>query len=258
MNERPMRMWLNRLEEPKLVFAGENFHHDPKIALMKWGPFGFDGSEKIIKLGLVCPKSELESVRQWFRRLETPLIDSVQNVLKFPNFPGLSKTLRCKFEIPDNCVRILPERDLGFALAATGVQQFDSLLDLYSDSIQTLFGDSRPDVVLVCFPEEVADLRIQNQRISGMELGWMRKRQKEDDASQLSLFETSSEQDASAAAEIFPQAEELLFRNFHRALKAKCMMLSNAVPLQILRQHPILCRVERQRGNCRRSCCPSL
>jgi hypothetical protein len=220
MNERPMRMWLNRLEEPKLVFAGENFHHDPKIALMKWGPFGFDGSEKIIKLGLVCPKSELEPVRQWFRRLETPLIDSVQNVLKFPNFPGLSKSLRCKFEIPDSFVRILPERDLGFALAATGGQQFDLLLNLYSDSIQTLFGDTRPDVVLVCFPEEVADLRIQNQRINDMELRWMRKRQKEDDASQLSLFETSSEQDASAAAEIFPQAEELLLRNFHRALKA--------------------------------------
>jgi len=237
MNERPMRMWLDRLEEPKLVFAGENTHHDPKVALVKWGPFGYGGQESVIKLGLVCPESELEPVKQWFRRLESPLIDSVQNVLKFPNFPGLLKTLRCRFEIPDTFVRILPERDLGFALAASGSQQFDSLLDIYSSTVQTLFGDSRPDVVLVCFPEEVADLRIRNPRISEMEFGWMKKRQKQDEDSQLSLFDIATEQDASSVSEIFPQAEELLYRNFHRALKAKCMMLPNSVPLQIIRQH---------------------
>ena len=65
----------------------------------------------------------------------------------------------------------------------------------------------------------------------------LQQRQSEADGLQLDLFESFSSKEKAAAAELFPQAEELLFRNFHRALKARCMAVKNAVPLQILRRH---------------------
>ena len=241
MSSRPMRMWLRRLEEPKLLFGGGHEHHDPKHALTQWGPFSFEsGLQKVIKLGLVAAESEIEPIQKWFDRLNGPLIDSVTNVLKFPNFPGLARTYRCKFEFPEAFIRVLPTRELGFALAQGDHDRFDALLSLYSDAIGTLFGDVRPDVVIVGFPEEVAELRIRNKRINDAEHRTLKARQKEEDNAQLSFFDSFAEKEVTAAAELFPHSEELLFRIFHRALKAKCMVMRNAVPLQIVRQHTYL------------------
>src|SRR6266550_9568196 len=47
----------------------------------------------------------------------------------------------------------------------------------------------------------------------------------------------SQKKKSSAAKELLPQAEELLFRNFHRALKARCMNEHGAIPLQVIRKH---------------------
>lgn len=241
MNNRPMRMWLRRLDEPQLLFGGGHAHHDPKDALVKWGPFGFEsGMQKVIRLGLVGLETEIAPIQQWFARLNGPLIDSVQNVLKFPNFPGLARTYRCKFEFPQNFIRVLSARDFGFALAHNDHDKFEALLTLYSDNIATLFGDVRPDVVIVGFPEEVAELRIRNTRIEDAELKSLKWRQKEEDSAQLSLFNSFSETEVQAAAELFPHSEELLYRIFHRALKARCMVMANSVPLQIVRQHTYL------------------
>ena len=241
MNNRPMRMWLRRLEEPNLIFGGNNTHHDPKHALVRFGPFSFEsGLQKVIKLGLVAPESEIDGIHKWFQRLNGPLIDSVQNVLKFPNFPGLPNTYRCKFEFSDAFTRILPERELAFALAQNDHDKFDSLLRLYSETIGTLFGDIGPDVVIVAFSEEVAELRVRNKRIDEAEFRSIRQRQKDEDRTQLSLFDNFSEKEVTASSELFPHSEELLSRNFHRALKAKCMVMRNAVPLQIIRQHTYL------------------
>lgn len=238
---RPMRMWLRRIKEPDLIFGGGHRHHDPKHALTRWGPFGFEsGRQKIIKLGLVALESEITPIQEWFERMNGPLIDSVQNVLKFPNFPGVAKTYRCKFEFPESFIRVLPAREIGFALAQNDHDKFEALLNLYSESVATLFGDVRPDVVIVGFPEDVADLRVRNKRIEDAEFRSLRARQKDEDSAQLSFFNSFSEQEVTAAAELFPHSEELLQRNFHRALKARCMIMPNAVPLQIVRQHTYL------------------
>lgn len=237
MNARPMRMWLDRIREPELIFGGGNEHFDPKIALQRWGPFGFEsGRQKVIKLGIVAPGSEIDAVRDWMKKLDGPLIDSVTNVLKFPNFPGLAGTYRCQFEILDRHIRILPARELGFALASNDNGKFEALLEIYTNSIGSLFGDDHPDVILVCFSEEIAELRIRNTKVSSGEFTSLRARRKEEDVLQLSFFDSFAQKDVETASELFPQSDELLFRNFHRALKAKCMLLKNAVPLQVLRQ----------------------
>ncbi|KAB2912388.1 MAG: helix-turn-helix domain-containing protein [Dechloromonas sp.] len=109
--------------------------------------------------------------------------------------------------------------------------------ELEKAGIGGLNGDGGPTCIIVGFPEEIAELRMQNPRLSFAEQQSLKSRQREADDLQMSLFDSLAEKEKSAAAELFPQAEELLYRNFHRALKARCMAPRNAVPLQIVRRH---------------------
>ena len=238
MNTTPMKIRLKSLTEPNLIFGGNFTHFDPKIALAKAGPVDARQSEiKRIPLGLVGPESEIEEALKWFARLDKPLIDSANNALRFPNFPGTGKAFACRFEIDPKFVRALPEKDLQLARAKSGSEQFESLLNLYGEAIESLYGDAGPAAIAVCFQEDVAELRVQNTRLSYSERQALQQRQDEADEMQLDLFESFSAKEKTAAAELFPQAEELLFRNFHRALKARCMAQKNAVPLQVVRRH---------------------
>jgi hypothetical protein len=237
MNSSPMKIRLRSLGEPNLMF-GDNFtHFDPKIALAKVGPVDKRDSEiKRIPLALVGPESELDDALKWFSRLDKPLIDSANNALRFPNFPGTTKAFFCRFDIDSKFVRAIPEKEFQMARAKTGTEQFEELLSLYGDVIAGLFGDAAPAAIAVCFPEDIAELRVQNSRLSYAEREALEQRQEEADDLQLDLFESFSHKEKTAAAELFPQADELLFRNFHRALKARCMAERNAVPLQIVRR----------------------
>jgi len=105
-------------------------------------------------------------------------------------------------------------------LQKTGSDKFESLLNLYSDHISALFTDQRPACILVCFPEEIATLRVSNPRLSYKERALLERLQREDDEEQISLFEPTVDEKR-LASELLPQAEDLLFRNFHRALKAR-------------------------------------
>jgi hypothetical protein len=233
-----MRIRLRALGEPGLLFGGNHRHFDPKVALTRHGPFDVRVDEpRRISLGVVAPEEEIAAISAWFQRLQHPLIDSANNALRFPNFPGAQRAMGCRFSIEPEWMRPLPERELKVALQASGADQFERLLSLYSEVIGGLFGDHRPDVVLVGFPEAVAELRVRNPRLSYAEERALRVRQREADSRQLELFDSFGEKEKAAAAEHFPAADELLFRNFHRALKARCMSVQNAVPLQILRRH---------------------
>jgi hypothetical protein len=126
------------------------------------------------------------------------------------------------------------------AMAQSGSNKFERLLDVYYETILGMFGDAGPAAVVVAFPEDVAELRMQNPRLTFGEHQALKSRQREADDRQLTFFEGFAERERSAAAELFPHADELLFRNFHRALKARCMSVPNAVPLQIVRRHTYL------------------
>lgn len=82
---------------------------------------------------------------------------------------------------------------------------------------------------------QLKTLRVTNPKLTYKEQLLLERLQKDEEAEQLSLFE-SSEDEKKLAAELLPQAEELLFRNFHRALKAACMMEQNAIPIQVIRR----------------------
>jgi hypothetical protein len=94
----------------------------------------------------------------------------------------------------------------------------DHVLDLVDAKVQSLFGDIRPDCIVVCLPDEVADLRVQNPGLSLTERRALELLQAQEEEEQLSLFQPSPEE-LKAAEELRTQADDLLFRTFYRALR---------------------------------------
>ncbi len=242
-----MKMLVTDLGEPDVEVGREGRGKNPKSLLAEFGPIGAssDSSPKHIELGLVALRSEIPLVKQWFRRMQHLLLDDETNAKRFLEFPGTTKAFHCNFEIPDYYIRTLDDDKFARAKSGSGNIRFENLLELYSTAISSLFLDRRPACVLVCFPEEVASLRVSNPRLSYKERLVLERLREDEETEQLQLFEPT-EEEKKLAAELAPQAEELLFRNFHRALKARCMLKPNPVPLQVLRRHAYVSQEAKQ------------
>jgi hypothetical protein len=230
-----VRIRIEVLPEPELQFGKGVTGWEPKKALVKGGPL-FESTEiQTIRLGLVALSEEVQSVRSWFHRMEGLILSSETNARRFQEFPGSRQVFNCRYELPDQFLRCIDADSYSRCAALPPHERFQQFLDLFSSRVEALFGDVRPDCVLVCLPEELAVLRISNPKLSYQERIVLERLQKEEDDEQLALFAPSPEE-LRLATELRPQAEELLFRNFYRALKARCMNHHNPVPIQVLRR----------------------
>lgn len=230
-----MKIRIHELEEPELEFGSGCAERDPKVGFSLGGPFGTSpNNSKVIKLGLVALTSEILPIQRWIEKLHEPILSPESNALRFREFPGVDRAFRCRLDIPDRFIQRLNQQEYHAIMSSHSHDRFTNLLSFYASAIKALFRDDRPDCILVQFPEDVATLRISNPRLTYAERAVLERLQREDE-DQLELYQPS-EEERRLAAELIPQADELLFRNFHRALKAECMHEFNAVPLQVLRR----------------------
>lgn len=230
-----MKLRINVLTEPQIEGGRGVLGTEPKLILPDGGPFGsiYDRTIKTIPLGLVCLPQNKQLIQEWIDSMNGLLLDDETNIKRFREFPGAAKAFHVRFEV--RSVRELDDEKFRTSLGLSAPQRFAALLDLYSEVIKSLFVDQGPPCILVDFPEEVATLRITNPRLTYAEQRALERIQAEDEELQYELFEPT-EEEKKAAKELAPQAEDLLFRVFHRALKAQCMLERNCVPLQIIRR----------------------
>lgn len=223
------------LREPNLVFGGGETGVEPRRIMARAGAVDkAPGTE--IRIGLVGPEQEIQLARRWLPRLNGVAVARERSAKRYRDWPGAQKALGVTFVIEDRFVRNLDPDRLALALnRSSASERFEELLDLYDARIQGLFGDVRPDCIIVCLPEEVADLRISNPRLSVHEREALERLQREEEQQQLSLFQPSPEE-LKAAEDLRTQAEDLLFRSFYRALKARIMTHQNPVPVQVMRR----------------------
>lgn len=231
-----MTLRLQVLPEPLLEFGGGACGVDPRMVIRKSGAYmGFGDRTETIQLGLVCPTDEVQAIKTWFSVMRGLIMGDEANAHRFRDFPGTEKAFSCAYEIPDHFVRTIDAREYALQQAKSPNERFEGLLDLYAAKIESMFHDVRPQVVIVGFRELDAELRVTNPKLSARERAALEYMQREDDA-QTELFAPDPEE-LKRIAELRPQAEELLFRNFYRALKARMMQRPNAVPLQVVREH---------------------
>lgn len=227
------------LPEPLLVFGSGKVGVDPRSMMTRSG-----AADKIqgrdIQIGLVGAVAEIEIAKKWLTRLNMMAAAHEKNGRRFPDWPGAKHVFGVSFVIEDRFVRMVDQQRLDEMLhSAAQVERFEGLLDLYDAKVQGLFGDVRPDCIIVCLPDELADLRITNPRLSEVERMVLEKLQEEEEGQQYSLFQPSPEE-LSAAEELRTQADDLLFRTFYRSLKARVITSPNAVPIQVIRRDTFL------------------
>lgn len=231
-----MKLRIKILGEPEIEGGRGVLGREPKLILPNGGPFGsvYDHNLKTITLGLVCLPQNTESIQRWIDSMNGVLLDDETNVQRFREYPGAGKAFHARFDV--RFIRELDDDKFKVALEQPAPEKFAALLDLYNEAIKSLFVDQGPSCILVDFPEEVANLRINNPRLTFAEQKVLERIQADDEDRQYELFEPT-EEEKKAARELAPQAEDLLFRVFHRALKVACMLVRNSIPLQIIRRH---------------------
>lgn len=227
------------LPEPKLFFGSNEAGVEPRRVMAKHGAVD-KSAPKELRLGIVGPTAEVQIARAWLPRLNRMSIAREKSARRYPNWPGAQQALGVTFVIEDRFVRTVDEEKLNLAMyRSSPSEKFDDLLELFDAKIQGFFGDARPDCIIVCLPDELADMRISNPRLSTSERAALERLQREEEQEQMSLFQPTPEE-LKAAEELRTQAEDLLFRTFYRALKAKIMTHQNPVPVQVMRRDTFL------------------
>ena len=227
------------LPEPELLFGGKTKGVDPRRSMAVAGPVD-ETRARDVRLALIGPTEEINLARRWLPRLNSMSVARERNARRYRDWPGAPRALGVSFLVEDRFVRSLDDERLAHARGRSSpTERFEELLDLYDARIQTLFGDNRPDCIIVCLPDEAADMRISNPRLSLQERHALEHLQREEEQDQLLLFQPSPEE-LKAAEDLRTQAEDLLFRTFYRALKARIMTHQNPVPIQVLRRDTFL------------------
>ena len=229
---------INVLPEPRLTFGDQNTDVDPRRGLAKYKPADFCG-ERTIRLGVVGLSDDVEAGVEWLNGFSAFRPAHEKNSSRFRKWPGLSKALGSSFEIERRHVRTIQKGVYKAHLdSARKGQGFQALVDLFADRIGGLFDDDGPDCIVVCIPPELGDLRSANPALTPEEKRALEYLRQEEDSDQLALF-TPTPEELKEAEALHTMADDLLFRTFYRALKAKVMMLDNAVPIQVLRRNTI-------------------
>lgn len=211
---------------------------EPRRELTASGPADVRGLREI-RLGLVGPESDVAATRRWLSRLDHFLPAREGNAARYRDWPGVGRAFRANLIVDERFIRPLDQARVDLALRqGSRGECFAELLDLFDARIQGLLGDVRPECVLVCFPEEIADLRVENPGLTLGERAALERLRTEEEEEQLMLFQPSPEE-LRAAEELRTQADDLLFRTFYRALKARVMTHINPVPLQVIRRDTI-------------------
>lgn len=233
-----MQISIECLPEPRLFFGSDHMGVEPRRQLTSYGPPDAKAGREII-LGIVGFQNDVHAVRTWLGRFRNFSPAHEGNAGRYRDWPGAQKALKANFVTPDRFVRRLDDNRFPQNLKRSeSAEKFEELLDVVDAKVQGLFGDIRPDCIVVCLPDEIADLRVQNPSLSLTERRALEQLQAQEEEEQLNLFQPSPEE-LKAAEELRTQAEDLLFRTFYRALKARVMRHINPVPLQIVRRSTV-------------------
>lgn len=221
---------VRELPQPLLEFGGPGEFTDQKVGLTQAGPFDlrFGGAHRSqVRIALVGPTSMVEQAINWYERCQKPIVSRMDNQAQYPFFPGFDETFKSTLILENRWIIEFDEerQELEKALELKPKERFEQVLSLYSQAVERLANmDIKPDVVVCCIPETVVRLcwSISNE-LTRSQWEAIKLQQKDDNQSGLS-----------ADSEVEETPEDLLYRDFRRALKARTMKLN--MPIQIGRE----------------------
>jgi hypothetical protein len=229
----PININVQELSQPLLEFGGPGEFIDQKEGLAQAGPFDlrFGGAHRNqVKVGIVGPPEMVAMAVKWIERCRKPILSKMDNLSQYPMFPGFAETFKSTLSYAKKWLVEFDSKEGGLerALTLSPKERFEQVLNMYAQAVERIAKQEvKPDVVFCCIPETVVRLCWSITRdLSEKEWKTIKRRKKT----------TQQEQDASVAQieNLEETTEDLLYRDFRRALKARAMKV--AMPIQMARE----------------------
>lgn len=229
----PLDLSILELSPPKLQFGGASTHSDPKAGLMAAGPFDlrFGSARKDhVHVGIIGPADQVAAADRWLERCarEIPALGEPTS-LRRP-FPGFSDAFHKTIVSPPTSSIIFSMekgQELAHALEGDAYNALQRVVDIYADAHARLASRdlNRPDVVLVCIPDEIlAKVSSVERKASDDERRRARELRRVRSSNQLDLFDMLDE--------VEQTPEDFLTRDLRLALKARA--LRQRLPIQLV------------------------
>lgn len=221
-----MRIDVAELRTPELEF-GDNkaYFTDPREGLRSAGPFSlrFGRAHKAkIRLGLIGPRDMLNDARRWYERCAGKVLTGKPANPMYLDFPGFERVFQSVVALNGTWEAGI-EKELRTALERSGHDRFEGVLDVYSAAITKLSRTQSLDVITCCLPYDViTSCWSMTRTLTRTERKQLQRAKKDEERGQLSF-------DTLWAPDDTP--EDLLQRDFRRALKARAMEAN--IPIQI-------------------------
>jgi hypothetical protein len=181
---------------------------------------------KEIRIGLVGPQDMNAKAKNWIELIKQPIDTAMKNFAQYPNFDGFETIYRCKILTNDIWSHEINNDLMEAALQfKDDTERFEAVLQLYDDGLKRIadLENNRPNIIICSIPKSVMDsCHHVEKKLSKEEKKAFKKMTGVNKVTQqLSLFEAVTEE----------TEEDLLYRDFRRALKAKAILAK--IPIQI-------------------------
>ena len=233
----PLDIHITEIPPPELEFGGPGTFTDPKVGLVQAGPFDgrFGGGRvQLVRVGFVGPPEVVARARRWFERCKSPIASKMDNAVQYPDYPGFSAAFGAELVLDRAWEHTFSGTPNALSLALNIRQedvQFERVVEAYAGAVASLVGPDvlpRPDVVVCCIPQELQAFTVRKSTTKEAQEAAEAIRI-ERAKGQLGLFDE---------VEVEETEEDLLFRDFRRALKARAMEMG--VPIQLGSDHLFL------------------
>lgn len=216
------------IPDPQLEFGGVGGFLDPKEGLKQGGPFDLrfgTARKQVVNIGFVGDEAMIGKAIKWLERCRKVIKSQMANTAQYPDYPGFKEVFHCDLSLNPRWNYVIDDETLKSALAIKSRPlSFTNVLSVYTNGLKHIskIDTVKPDVILCCLPEEVIDKcwSITNEKVKNQD-----KKKIKELANQLALFENFNKEP------IEEQIEDILNRDFRRALKAKAMRFG--IPIQI-------------------------
>lgn len=234
----PFRLTL--LPESPLVFSSRQQHMDPRHGLAAFGPFGLREPGRHaneITVGIVGTGTTISGTRSWLERCSGAVASEDANQDLHPPFPGLGRVLHTQWSMASRWIRQIPEREIDELMRSVGRARFDRAVNLFAEAVAFLAAmDPPPRLILCALPTEIikhcrsvgGEGSHDGPRLTKVERGLVTREKKDNSRGQGSWNRVFY-------PEVFETGDELMYRDFRRALKSRTM--SGRVPIQLVQPH---------------------
>lgn len=227
----PLRIDITHVVPPTLEFGSPGAFLDPKVGLSKAGPFDlrFGSAHKAqIRIGLIGTPDGIKKAENWIARCrrEIGCVDG-ENALRRP-FPGFQKAFHAEILLNDRWNVVIDHERLLRDLGLPERQRFPAILEMYTGAMAKLREPFKPDIALLCLPDEVVKKsRMTSRQPTKAEKAATRAI----DAQQYDLFPDWEPEEI---------REDILTRDLRRALKAHA--ITYKLPTQVATDNVFLDR----------------